>query len=108
MYNFFVQTCQKITTTRNSYGDFVDGAHTNLSCRFRWILREDRGVHIDELDADAMVWFPTGTDIALGDVIIYQSYRFKVEKLIEARKLYKSTIEFIKCEVKVIQIAEIS
>lgn len=100
----FNRTCQKVTVSRNEWGDRIEGVTTTLSCHFRQIDTQSRVTHGEENDADAMVWFPTGTAIADGDSLIFDGVHYQVERIVKAVRLGEDTIQFIKCDLKIIDL----
>lgn len=96
----FNRICYKVDTTTNEYSDTIMGVTSSLTCHFREIDLLDRFSHDQEYSSDAMVWFPTGTDIALGDTILFDNKYYEIQKLTNAVRLGYDAIEFIKCEVK--------
>jgi len=101
----FNRTCQKVAVSRNAWNDRVMGVTSNLSCHFRQIDTQTRVDHGEEYDADAMVWFPAGTSIVDGDTIIFDSVYYQIERIVKAVRLGFDTVEFIKCDLKVIDLA---
>ncbi len=97
----FTDTAILWTSTRNRYGDYVQGSSASVSCWFRQIDVLQRSSHAEERDADAMVWFPTGTTVSKGQLITCQGNLYQIERINEARTPYRSGVQFIKCDLKV-------
>lgn len=100
----FNRTCQKVTVTRNEWDDRIMGATSTLACHFRQIDVQNRMTHGEENDADAMVWFAAGTDIANGDTIIFDSVYYQIERIVKAVRLGEDIVQFIKCDLKIIDL----
>lgn len=101
---YLVQTCQLITATRNEYGDYIEGVTTTLDCRFREISTINRSSHVELADADAMIWFAPDTEIAIGNIILFDGVHYQIERLTNARRLGESETQFIKCDLKITNI----
>lgn len=89
------------TSTRNKYGDYVEASSVEVSCWFRQIDLVQRGTHSEEVDADAMVWFPTGTAVSKGQLVECEDNIYQIERINEARTPFRSGVQFIKCDLKV-------
>lgn len=96
-----VQSCRKVTKTRNDYGDIEYGATTVLSCLYRDISSLQIGnANREEVDVDGMFWFEPDSGVARGDIILFEGEYFRIEKIIKARaRLSDNTVHFLKCEV---------
>lgn len=103
--SYLVQTCEKVIPTRSRYGDYILNTVATLSCRFRFIVTERRASHQEVQNADAMVWFAPDTSIAIGDLLRFDGQYYQVERLNKARKLGSTQVEFLKCDVKITDIA---
>ncbi len=95
------QTAVLWTSTRNKFGDYVQGSQTTVSCWFRQIDVLQRGTHGQDQDADAMVWFPAGTAVADGQLVTCEGNLYQIERINEARTPFRSGVQFIKCDLKV-------
>lgn len=95
---YFVQSCDVVSTTRNDFGDEVEGVTATLACRWRDITQVRRGSHEDTSDADALVHFAAGTAVERGSILKYNGEYYQVEQITFARKLGSDVIEFIKCQ----------
>ena len=105
---YLVQTCYKITYTTNAYGDITESSRAALSCRFREISTMRRGTHAEENDADAMLWLASSVSVNIGDIILFDSVFYQIERLTNARRLGESDTQFIKCDLKVRDIIGVS
>lgn len=103
--SYFVQQCEVIATTRNDFGDEVKGATTTLNCRWRDITQIRRGSHQDTSDADALVHFAPDTAVERGSILKYNDEYYQVEQITYARRLGEDTIQFIKCQCTITNLA---
>lgn len=94
------QTCNKVAVTINSYGDSVLGASEERNCLYRDISTLNRtSGNREEIEIDGLFWFDT-FDWAKGDIILFDSEYYRVEKVIKARRrVADNALKFIKCEV---------
>lgn len=88
-------TAYKLTTTRNKYGDFTSTASVALPCHFREITAEIDG-NAESTQSDAMAWFEPDSGVARNDLLAFDGQHYKVERIVKARKLYDSSVQFIK------------
>lgn len=93
-------SCQIITTTRNRFGDWVYDVGSSVACHFRENTITRRGAQMEINDADAMVWFPAGTDVEVGSVLLFEGKYYEVIEHVNARRLSDDTVQFIKCDLK--------
>lgn len=95
------QEAKIVTTTTDKHGDQVASQETSVNCRFRYITELDRNVSREGLEAfDAIVWFEPDTEIEEGSIISVEGKYWRINRLIKARRLAGSTIEFLKAFVK--------
>jgi len=87
----------KVTTTRNAYGDYVQGSQTALTCHFRDISNITIAGN-ETYQSDAMGWFEPDADISKGDVFLIKDEGYIVERVTKARRLWNPSIQFIKVE----------
>lgn len=99
--DYLVQSCELISPTRDEYGDYIDGAHTTLPCRFRDIGTIQRGTHREVNDADSMIWFKADAPVNVGNIILFEGVTYQIERINRARRLGESDVQFIKCDLKV-------
>jgi hypothetical protein len=92
-------TAYKVTTTRNAYGDFIASASTPLSCHFRYITNQISGSDNEMIQSDAMAWFEADSGVDREDIITFEGEHFRVERVIKARRLRETTVQFIKVEL---------
>ncbi len=97
--NYFVDNCELIETSRNDFGDEIEGVTASLSCRWRDITQIRRGTHEDVSDADALVHFPATASVARGSILKYNGEYYQVEQITLARRLGEMEVQFIKCQV---------
>lgn len=102
---YLVDTCEIITESQNIYGDYEESASVNTACRWRDITIQRTDNNGQVRDADAMVWFAPTASVTHGTVLRYQGILYQVERTTRAKKLGSSSVEFIKTDVKIIQIS---
>lgn len=103
--HYFVQICYLVDVTRNAYGDRIQGTTTELPCRFREISTTRRETNREVVDADAMLWVGVDSGVANKSVVLFDGIYYQVERITKARRLGESEVQFIKCDLKVIDIA---
>jgi hypothetical protein len=52
---YLVDQCEVITTSRNKFGDEIEGVTAVLPCRWRDITMVRRGSHMDSSDSSSLV-----------------------------------------------------
>lgn len=102
--NYLVQTCYLVTTSRDEYGDYINGATTALSCRFREINTIRRVSNQELNDSDAMLWLAPDAAVAKGNIILFESVYYQIERITKSRKLGSASVEFIKCDLKITEV----
>ena len=102
---YLVQTCYIVTTTRNTYGDYVLSSTTQEACRFRYITTTRRESHNEVDDSDAMIWLIPSTVARVRSIIKFEDVYYQVERINKARKLGSDTVEFVKCDLKIVDLA---
>lgn len=95
MYN----TAYKVTTTRNSYGDYTASGSTALPCHFRDITQVGSNDGNEQFDCDAMAWFEPDSGIAKNDILQIDGSHYQVDRVVRARKLRSKEVQFIKTEL---------
>lgn len=88
----------KVTTTRNAYGDYLSSAETALKCHFRYITQQIIDGN-ETIQCDAMAWFEPDSGIDRNSIIKFEGEHFKVERVIQARRLRSPEVQFIKVEL---------
>lgn len=93
------QTAFKQNYTRNAYGDFSTTTETELICHFR--RRDDQvsGTGNETIQSDAMAWFEPDSGVQKEDILKINGEFYRVERIIEARKLRDPELQFIKTEL---------
>lgn len=94
-----LHTAYKVTTTRNAYGDFIASGETALPCHFRYITEQVSGVGNETIQSDAMAWFEPDSGVQKEDILKIDGEHFRVERLIKARKLRDTRVQFLKVEL---------
>lgn len=85
------------TVSRNAYGDFSTDDETSLSCHFREINETVILGQNEQTQSDAMAWFNPNSGVDKGSIIKITDEFYRVERVIKARTLHSSAIQFIKC-----------
>ncbi len=98
---YLVDSCEKVSTTRDDFGQEITGVTETLACRWRDITTVRRGANMDTTDADSMVWFAAGANVSKGDILLFEGTYYQIDKLTKAKRLGETTPQFIKCEVNV-------
>lgn len=104
MDSHLVETAQRVTTTRNAFGDINLGATTSVNCLYRDISTLSRGnANREETDIDGLLWFKADEEAyAVRGALYYhpdEGY-LRIERRIVAKRLLKGgATVFIKCEV---------
>lgn len=102
---YLVQSCKKVNVVRNKYGGYVEGIGTILNCRFREITTMRRNARGEIYDSDGMFWFAPSTNLVKGDILLFEGIFYQIERIWNARRLGESIAQFLKCDVKIIDIA---
>jgi hypothetical protein len=96
------QTCYKVSTTRNQYGDSVWGATGSaIPCMYRDIstLGQSSG-NREEVTLDGLFWLDNDQTVNKADIYKIGTEYIRIERVIQARdRLRGNTLAFIKCEV---------
>lgn len=92
-----LHTAYKLTTTRNAYGDYVATSTTTLSCHFRYINEFFTTTNNEQIQSDAMAWFEPDAGVSEGTIIRFENEHYRVERLIKARRLRDTDVQFLKC-----------
>lgn len=94
-----MHTAYKVTQTRNEYGDFTGTTLTAIPCHFRYITEQITGGPNEQIQSDAMAWFEPDSGIEKKDILKLDDEYFRVERVIKARRLRSSVVQFIKVEL---------
>lgn len=95
------QTAKLIVTSKDKYGDQKQTSQTSISCRFRYITEVESNVNRESEEAfDAIVWVASDTAIVEGSILQIESKYWRVNRLVRARRLTDSTVQFLKAYVK--------
>lgn len=86
----------KINYSRSGYGDYIATSSTAINCHFRYINDVISNNPNEQIQSDAMAWFHPDADISLSDIILVDGNHYRIEKLIRARKLRSTAIQFKK------------
>ena len=89
-------TAYILATDRNKYGDYIDTVETAVKCHFRVINELQHSTASDQIQSDAMGWFEPDSGVVKGTIVKFEGTHYKVEQLIEARKLRDPNVQFLK------------
>jgi hypothetical protein len=98
---YLVDQCELIATTRNDFGDEVEGVTQVLPCRWRDITLVRRGSHQDTSDASSLVHLKADAPVVRGSILKYNGEYYQVDEITYARRLGETTVQFIKCGVTI-------
>lgn len=98
---YLVDQCEVIATTRNDFGDEVEGVTTVLPCRWRDITLVRRSSHMDTSDANALVHFAATAPVQRGTILKFDGEYYQVDEITKAKRLGETTVQFIKCGVTI-------
>jgi len=98
---YLVDQCELIATTRNDFGDEVEGVTQVLPCRWRDITLVRRGSHQDTSDASSLVHLAADAPVVRGSILKYNGEYYQVDEITYARRLGETTVQFIKCGVTI-------
>lgn len=101
--DYLVDECQKVSTTRDDFGQEITGVTETLSCRWRDITTIRRGANADTSDADSMVWFSAADKdkVKKGTILLFDGEYYQVDKRTPAKRLGETDVQFVKCEVTI-------
>lgn len=99
--SYFVDQCDLIATTRNDFGDEVQGVTSTLACRWRDITLIRRGSHQDGNDANALVHFAPDTPVVRGSILRFKGEYYQVDDITYAKRLGETDVQFVKCGVTI-------
>ena len=98
---YLVDHCEVIATTRNDFGDEVEGVTQTLPCRWRDITLVRRAAHMDTSDANALVHFAPDAAVQRGSILKFNGEYYQVDEITYAKRLGETTVQFIKCGVTI-------
>jgi len=96
----FVHTFQKVTAVRNAFGDQefdASAATTEIMGRLRESIQIIRLANQELYTTDAMAWFAPSESIAENDILLCEEAYWRVIKLVKARRLGRTAVQFLKC-----------
>lgn len=94
-----LHTAYKVSTTRNAYGDYVVSTQTALACHFREINEQVTTENNEVIQSDAQAWFEPDSGVDRKDILKINGLHYRVERVIKARRLRSSVVQFIKCDL---------
>lgn len=94
------QDAQVITTIKDKHGDQVIDSSIDTLCRFRYITDLDKGPNREGVtSSEAIIWFEPTENIVEGNIVKVDDKYWRVSKLIKARRMSGSNVEFLKAFV---------
>jgi len=99
-----VMDAQIVTVTRDEWSDYTEDTSTSIKCHFRQIDTTRRMTHSVENDADAMIWFAADANVEKDTIIRFDDVDYQVERIVKARRLGESTVQFLKCDLKITKV----
>jgi len=90
------QSAKVLVTTYNKYGDQEYSAQSSETCRFREINDIGDANNSEYIRSDAMLWLEPTSSIVLGDIVKCEGSFYRVQKIINARKM-TGQVHFKKC-----------
>lgn len=96
-----VQSCYKVSKSRNAYGDIEYGSTESLSCLYRDISQlQIANANREDVDVDGIFWFEPDSEVERGDIILFDGEYYRIDKITKARaRLTDNSVHFLKCEV---------
>ena len=88
-----------LVTTTDEFGDQNTSSETSIMCRFRYITDIDKNVNREALGSEAMIWLSPDLTVSEGNIIFVDGGYWRIQKLVKARKMSGTTIEFYKAFV---------
>lgn len=92
------QEAEIITTSTDKYGDQKLETQATVPCRFRYITGVEKNVNQEAINSEAMIWFEPDVAIVESNIIFADSYYWRIDKLIKARR-FAEGIVFLKAFV---------
>lgn len=94
------QECSLVETTKDRYGDQTSTSETPVACRFRYVTELDKQVDAEgSFSSDAIIWLEPEVEVSEADIVKAEGLYWRVERVIKARKLAGSDVQFKKCYV---------
>lgn len=97
--HIFNQAGKIIHTELDKHGDQVVTSETSILCRFRYITALDVGENKEALLSDAIIWLAPESDVMEGSILFADGKYWRVGRLVKARRMSGSTVEFLKAFV---------
>lgn len=95
--HILTQDANIITTTTDKHGDQKQSASTPVKCKFRYITVVDKNVDREGLSStEAIFWFSASTSISETSILKHENKYWRVDRLVKARRLADSTVQFLK------------
>lgn len=97
--HLMIQDAQLVTTVKDSHGDQVQTTTQEIKCRFRYITDVDRNINRESIDSQAIIWLDPSLPVEEGSVIAVEGSYWRVERLVKARTMSSTNVEFLKAFV---------
>jgi hypothetical protein len=78
----------------------ASGSETALPCHFRDVTDVITDMN-EVIHSDAMAWFEPDSGIVKNDIVKINGTHYLVERVIQARRLRSTAVQFIKTELRV-------
>ena len=95
---YFNHSCTLYTQTVDEYNDIRTTNSVLTSCHYRDNNSLNSNTpNREEEPADGMAWFRASETVDKGDVLTVDGNSYRIVRVVKARKLGSTTVEFIKC-----------
>ena len=101
---YLIEDCRIITPRRNEYGDYVLDSYVNEKCRFRYISVIRRGSNQELNDSDALIHLSKDSVASEDKIVYFEGVYFQIERLYKPKRLGESEVQFIKGDLKILDI----
>lgn len=93
-----VHPCTLYTQTVDEYNDIRTTNSVSTTCWYRDNNSVDAGtVNREQESSDGMAWFKPAEVVSPGDVLTVDGQSYRIMKVIKARRLGQTSIQFVKC-----------
>lgn len=98
--HLLIQDAYIVNTTTDKHGDQKQSSLTAIKCKFRYNTIMDKNVYREGLDAsDAIVWLADDVSVSEGTIIKIDSDYWRVDRLIKAKNMKSTDVQFNKAFV---------
>ena len=96
-----LHTAHKVIQTRNVYGDYTATGSITLKCHVRIITDIVTTSNNESYQSNAIMWFEPDSGVVKEDIIEFNGQHYRVEQMVEARKLRNPSVQFLKCTMQI-------